>query len=384
MNILFYDMGSFTYKDLQFHLSKAGHHYKLMMYRFQNTYEDAFFSDRFKQELALASYDIVFSINFFPLIAKLCHEIGIPYLSWAYDSPLAERAYSYLDYETNYVCFFDRAEVLRYRNMGHTRVFHLPLAINAERIDTLLDNAPYPQKYWADVAFIGQLYNSSLDALLAPANDYIKGYVEGIIQSQMRIYGYDFINELIPNDLLEYMNQMPYSPDAPRTRLTRIGMIFAIQKHITHLERIQLLEELGARFETHFHTRNKHDFRSPVIHQSPVDYYTTMPYVFRTSKLNLCPTLRSIESGIPLRALDIMASKGALFSNYQPELAETFIDGQDVIMYSGIDEAIEKASFYISHDNLRDAIARSGYEKAKKQFDYSVMLPKLFDILHNN
>ena len=248
MNILFYDMGSFTYKDLQSHLSKAGHQYKLMMYRFQNTYEDAFFSDRFKQELATVSYDVVFSINFFPLIAELCYEIGIPYLSWAYDSPLAERAYSYLDYETNYVCFFDRSEVLRYQAMGHTRVFHLPLAVNTERIDTLLDSAPYPQKYWADVAFIGQLYSSSLDALLAPANDYIKGYVEGIVQSQLRIYGYDFINELIPDDLLEYMNQMPYSPDAPRTRLTRIGMIFAIQKHITHLERVQLFEELGARF----------------------------------------------------------------------------------------------------------------------------------------
>ena len=79
-----------------------------------------------------------------------------------------------------------------------------------------------------------------------------------------------------------------------------------------------------------------------------------------------------------------MVSKGTLFSNYQIELAENFTDGEEVIMYSGMEEAIEKASFYISHDNIREKIARAGYEKTKRMYDYSVMLPKLFDILKSN
>ena len=52
-----------------------------------------------------------------------------------------------------------------------------------------------------------------------------------------------------------------------------------------------------------------------------------LPCVFRYSKLNLNPTLKSIQSGIPLRALDIMGAKGVLLSNFQPELVEYFEDG---------------------------------------------------------
>jgi len=384
MNILFYDMGSYTYKDIQFHLEKSGHNCKFMLYRFPNNYEDAFFCDRFRQELTSSAYDIVFSVNFFPLVAKLCAEIGIPYLCWVYDSPMEELALSYLRFDTNYVCLFDRAEVQRYHAMGFKRVFHLPLAVNSARIDATLNAAPYPQKYLTDVSFIGQLYNSTLDTLLVYANDYIKGYVEGIVQAQLRIYGYDFIDELIPDDVLDYLNEVYQQKNMTGVHLTRIGLIYTIQKHITNFERTFLLEELGNHFTVNYHTQKPYDFRSNVTCMPPVDYYNTMPYIFRTSKLNLCPTLRSIQSGIPLRALDIMVSKGTLFSNYQIELAENFTDGEEVVMYSGMEEAIEKASFYISHGNIREKIARAGYEKTKRMYDYSVMLPKLFDILKSN
>lgn len=46
-----------------------------------------------------------------------------------------------------------------------------------------------------------------LQVLLYSADDYIKGYIEGILQAQLRVYGYYFINELITNDLLDAINQ---------------------------------------------------------------------------------------------------------------------------------------------------------------------------------
>lgn len=50
-----------------------------------------------------------------------------------------------------------------------------------------------------------------------------------------------------------------------------------------------------------------------------VDYYEVMPHVFKQSKINLNITLRSIQSGMPLRAWDIMGAGGFLLSNYQAD-----------------------------------------------------------------
>lgn len=103
-----------------------------------------------------------------------------------------------------------------------------------------------------------------------------------------------------------------------------------------------------------------------------------MPGVFRYSRLNLCPTLKSIRSGIPLRALDIMGAGGTLFSNFQPELAEAFEDGKDVILYESMEDAFAKAEYYLKNDTLRREIARNGYHKICQDFTYPDRIRRMF------
>lgn len=105
-----------------------------------------------------------------------------------------------------------------------------------------------------------------------------------------------------------------------------------------------------------------------------------MPCVFRHSRLNLNPTLKCIQSGIPLRALDIMGARGVLLSNYQPELAEYFEDEKEVILYESMEDAIEKAAFYLKHESFRSSIALNGYQKVKEHFSYPKCIQKLFCI----
>lgn len=104
-----------------------------------------------------------------------------------------------------------------------------------------------------------------------------------------------------------------------------------------------------------------------------------MPGVFRCSRLNLCPTLKSIQSGIPLRSLDIMGAGGVLFSNFQPELAEYFESGKDLILYESMEDAFAKADFYLKHEELRKEIARSGYERIRQDFSYPDRIRQMFE-----
>lgn len=378
MKILFYDMGSYTARDFLYYLEQAGHTCKTVYYHFANRYQDDFFCERFRQLLKADHYDGVISVNFFPLVAVLCHDQGIPYLSWSYDSPLDAGFQEYFAYDTNYIFLFDRAETARYRANGYSQVFHLPLAVNTKRLDALPTPSARQATYEADISFVGQLYSSPLDTLLHFADEYTKGYIEGILQAQLRIYGYYFIDEMITEDLLENINASFRAMGQNTTRLNHRGLSYAIASQITHLERCFLLEQMGELFDTKFYSSAPGTFHSPVKYCGPAKYFTQMPVIFRQSRLNLNPTLRSIQSGIPLRALDIMGSRGVLFSNYQPELAEVFVDGQDVIMYGSMEEAFDKATYYLQNSQLLKGIAQNGYTKTKELFQYPLQIEKMF------
>lgn len=102
-----------------------------------------------------------------------------------------------------------------------------------------------------------------------------------------------------------------------------------------------------------------------------------MPAVFRGSKINLNITLRSITSGIPLRALDIMGAGGFLMSNYQAELSEYFIDGKDMVLFDSPEDMQWKIRYYLKHDDERQQIAKNGFEKVKRKFSYDIQLEKM-------
>lgn len=379
MKLLFYDMGSYIYNDFLYYLQKAGHRLKTVYYHFPDKFNDDFFCSRFVKYLKADDYDAVISVNFFPLVARLCHEHHVKYISWCYDSPLEDRLQEYFSYETNYIFLFDRTEVSRYQSAGYIRVFHLPLAVNTERLDALSFSSRQSAAYSSELSFVGQIYDSPLETLLYCADDFVRGYIEGILQAQLRVYGYYMLDELISDELLNAVNSSFQKIGQTNVTLSRRGLSYAIAAEITHLERSFLLEQLGERFNVHVYTTRKCELNHVKL-CGPVKYADEMPCVFRYSKINLNPTLKSICSGIPLRALDVMGAGGVLMSNYQPELAEYFENEKDLIMYESLEDAIAKADFYLKHEDLRARIAIGGHRKIKELFTYPDRINTMFRI----
>ncbi len=379
MNILFYDMGSYLYDDILDALKATGHTVRTAYYHFDNRYEDDFFVDRFTRKLREKPCDIIFSVNFFPLVAVIAHEHGIPYVSWSCDSPLAEGLEDYFDYDTNRIWLFDRAEVETYRKKGHSNVLYSPLAVNTTRVKKVIADAAGSgllNKYKADVSFVGSLYNASLEGLIAPLDDYLKGYIEGIMNTQIEFYGTDLLSMTITDEILDRINKQ-YADNGSNGSLNRKGLAFAIQKQITYAERVTLIDTLGSICDMRFYSTKEYPFESKVRFMGPVKYHEQMPLVFAASRLNLCPTLRSIISGIPLRSLDILACGGVLLSNWQPELAEYFTDGKDLIMYTSLEDAVEKAAWYLENEDARAQIAGHAQPVLESEFNYTVKLSEI-------
>lgn len=369
MKILFFDIGSYTKQDLIYYFQKMNIDYHISMYKLTDFYQDAFFEYKLKEQLALETYDCVFSVNFFPIIAKLCYEHHLKYLSWTYDSPLDFSQKEYYLYETNYLFLFDRVDAENIISLGAQNVFHLPLAVNCDRLDSIAPDTTDIQKFGADVSFVGQFYNSPLSQILQFQDEYTKGFVAALLQSQAQIYGCNLLSQVVDDSFVNRFNESLANAGIVN-KLTRYGLINTLLKQVTHTERIILLDVIGEKHKTRIYSDEVPSELSHLPYGGTVYYHSEMPLVFKCSKLNLCPTLRCIESGIPLRALDIMGCKSVLFSSYQPELAEVFEDGKDYIMYTSLEEAIDKADYYLSKGNLLSDVAESGYKKVKANFSY--------------
>ncbi len=381
MNLLLYDACSYTQNDIIDTLGYMGISYRNILYKLTDLTQDDFFSYRFEKIVKENQYDAVFSVNYYPIIAKICRNCHIKYISWSYDSPLhIPEMEETLSFPTNYVFFFDRIEKERYAAKGFDTVYHLPLAVNSNRLSQMHMSPKEMEKYCSDISFVGQLYDSTLPELMAPLNEYEKGYLTAILEAQLHVYGYYFIEDLLTDTIMDNINKSYRRIGQTAISLTKNGLSGAIAKQITRMERLTLLSTLGELYQTTLYSHQLDESLSHLRYGGSVQYYTQMPYVFRYSKINLNPTLRSIQSGIPLRALDIMGSGGFLLSNYQPELAEYFVNEKEVVMYESLEDAVEKAGFYLQHDTIRKKIAENGYRKTTECFNYVDRMEEVFRI----
>lgn len=379
MKILLYDMGAYTQNDITDTLAKMGIEYKNVLYRLCNVTQDAYFTKRMTELLHGDRYDAVFSVNYYPVLADICHSLQILYLSWSYDSPLDYAAMEEtLGYETNYVFLFDGAECRKLQKKGYTNVFHLPLAVNTERLAGIISTEKEQEKYETDISMVGQLYESTLSTLMLPLSEYDKGYLTAIAETQLQLYGCYYLEEVITKELTARMNTAYRNMGQNNLTLTRQGLINAVAKHITNAERVLLLDILSEQYRVTLYGPDRDRNLPRVNWRGSAGYFDEMPQIFRCSKINLNISLKCIQSGIPLRALDIMGCGGFLLTNYQQEIAESFVDGEEVVMYTSIADAVAKCRYYMEHDEERRIIAQNGYKKVKALFGFEDRLRTMF------
>ncbi len=116
-----------------------------------------------------------------------------------------------------------------------------------------------------------------------------------------------------------------------------------------------------------------------LTNHGPVDNVIQMPLVFKQSRINLNISLRSIKSGIPQRAFDIMGSGGFLLSNYQADFLYDFIPGKDFDYYESKEDLLAKIDYYLSHEDERQAIAGNGHDKIAAAHTYRHRVREMLD-----
>lgn len=364
-------------------LKKLNIDYDIFYYQQTDWEEDAHFEEILDEQMKNNCYEKVFSVNFAPVVSKVCSRYGVPYVSWVYDSPMHIRNLEVMKNSCNHIYLFDYGQVQKYRKMG-IPMEHMPLA--AEPTDfklpfsgsngALNNKNIKPTSKHFQVSMVGKMYTTDYNVYTSPLITEVKSALDNILNAQRDLYGRDLIGEALTEELINEINR-EYASQNFDIKINLRELSYMMYCEVTNKERQIVLSLLAKHFDSAlFTTETKVEIPNLNVY-GHVDYYTQMPQIFRNTDVNLNISLKAIQTGIPLRVLDVMACGGFLLSNYQAEIEEYFKIGEECETYGSFMEAYEKTKFYLEHDEARRHIARNGYEKIKRDFTFEDRLGKM-------
>ena len=396
MKILFPKWKNFGVEDITETFEKMGHQVVLYEKEPKNYRIDPKFKSELKKFIKDNNIDLIFSSNYFPVISDACHDIKIPYISWCYDSPLVLTYSKTVFNPENYIFIFDSKMVEDLKNLGVKNVYYMPMAVNAERLSNIKATEEQKKIVEADVSFVGSLYTEkhTLYDRMTDLDDHTRGYIEGIMQAQKLLYGVSILEESLSPEITEKLYEaMPIKiNDGDMETFPYLYANYFLSRKITQTERTELLKMISEilpeimvdrkrkAMPLKLYTPEPTPFLPKVKNMGTVHYLYEMPLVFRHSKINLNITLRSIQNGIPLRAMDIMGAGGFLLTNYQNDSNRHFIDGEDYVSFSSPEDMIQKIAYYLEHEKERNEIAENGCRKVHSEHTYQKRIYEMLKI----
>lgn len=353
---------------------------------------DAEFSLEMMKVINEKSIEMVFSFDYYPIISLICNVVKIPYVSWIVDCPMLTLQSKTISNECNYVFNFDRIYTDRIAALGCPNSIHMPLGgyermlENALKSEGVIASRDANGKYACDISFVGSLYTDKKNRFrTAKLDDYTKGFADGLIDSQEKIYGFNLLKESLPEKIVDTY--------ATACQL-ELGDLFFEDKaqlvadslcvETTAREREHVLGMLSEYWDVDLYTNCQipTKLKKPKLHsKGTVKYDNQMPLVFRDSRINLNITSKSIESGVPLRVFDILACGGFCMTNYQIEVAELFEDGVDLVMYSSLEDLKEKVYYYLNHEEERATIAANGRAKLIERYTLGQAIDRMLSLM---
>ena len=393
MHILMYRWKAYNYRDIEQTFLLLGHTVDNIEQELGSYDVSPEFERGIEEKIRGTHYDMVFTVNYFPLISNVCERTGVKYVSWTCDNPLISMYHESVFHACNYIFTFDKTNYLEFRGMGVKHIWYLPLAVDTERMDALLGAPEKPErrnatqdsemrKYRGDVAFVGSLYErNSYDKIKNRLPEYLRGYFDAVMEAQLNISGANIVEPMLTTNILEQLQEY-FQLEKSEGSFSDLGLIFqttVLGFKIAEIERRRALIELSKHYRVNVYSNSDVSDLLRIQYCGSVDYWSEMPKVFRMSKINLNFTIPNIKSGIPLRIWDVLGCGGFLLTNYQAEIPYYFKEGEDLVCFDSLEDLCEKVGYYLEHEEERKRIAWNGYRKVREKHSYIERIRTILD-----
>lgn len=388
MKILFLD-SVIVSCDLIWGLVALGHEVVVTDDKYKADGNDETSLIRLREKLLKEKFDFAVGYDFIPELALILYENKCIYASWVFDCPMMSLYHPYAKLSTNRIFVFDRIQYDRVKRIGVEYIYHLPLGANMDRIDSIELSDEDEIKYSSDISFVGNMYTE---------NNYDAMY--NVLGSEDRKHFDDYLLDITKtlgnnSDIYNYLTDEDISLIKSKLTKASINDIFDVDDNFFYTnqflvrkaaneDRVKLLNELAKHFKVDLYAGASYDSRLLVDNKGGVSYDSDCNKVFYFSKININITNRSIESGVPQRIYDCLGSGGFVMTNYQKELEDEFIIGEDLVVYDSIEDLVRKAYYYLKHDKERLTITLNGHKKVRNKYNYRERMKTLIDTVVNN
>ena len=138
-------------------------------------------------------------------------------------------------------------------------------------------------------------------------------------------------------------------------------------------------------FVGHVNSENRVDFLDRMFKEFKNYYYGQRTFQHAAEKycqsrivLNI-----SMTDDLNMRVFEAMGSGSFLLTNWIPTIEEFFEDGKHLALYRSVDEAVDKAKYYLSHDSERERIAQAGFEEVMKNHTIDNRVGRILESIDN-
>jgi len=129
-------------------------------------------------------------------------------------------------------------------------------------------------------------------------------------------------------------------------------------------------------FVGHVNSENRVDFLDRMFREFPNFFYGQRRFEQAAEKYCKSKIVINIamKEDLNMRCFEAMGTGSFLLTDYVPHIEELFEDGKHLVLYRSLEEAVDKAEYYLKHDSEREKIAQAGYEEvmAKHTIDHRV------------
>lgn len=375
MRVLFITHNDFREKSIVHDLKEYGCDIK----------ETEGYSDLAKQ-IKEITYHFVFSVKFEPEVANICFQGGTKYVCWQMELPCLDLYSVYLTCPTTYVFLYDYSICEKLRSKGIKNVYYLPWAVISAGSSEGKEESP---SFVNDVSLVTSFHTDEYEVvqnMLEHADEFTKGYLQAIIKSADSLKGEESFTRILENlaeGHLENLYPVAVKDDNWQTKSWIYANCYLARflsakermkyiRNIQHLHHIQILavDAIPSELEGMEIKKINNEYEADLLYQS--------------SKINLNITERSVQTGIPLNAMQIMGNRGFLLTDYQEGFLEFFVPGEDFVFYIDEQDMLDKIDYYLKHDEERMKIANSGYEKVRNCHTLNSRIKEMLQVVFDD
>lgn len=322
-----------------------------------------------KEQFRTKAGDIIFSVNFFAQVSNLCKQEEIPYCSWVLQLPDFDLYTAAVKNECNYVAVCDSYLVEKLWQLGVSRAFFLPDAIELKEPvkDVVIER---------ECCFVAKHPGQCLKT--GKMTMYGKGYLDAFIHAQRVLYGaYILEDGLLRRVQQEFLacNSVPEVVLPEMRRLFMADCFFApvctgLQQSIF----LQNFDSIMTIYSDGSFPHCKAEKRSfPETEEERRAVYAGKEFT-----LVLAP--HNLHNGIPREMLEIIAAGGFPISGFQKDYNYFFKMNENLVYFTNSAEFKQAIMRYGNSYEERERVRTAAFQTVMEGHTYQQRIISMLEI----